>query len=100
VDVEREADSAVAHRRDADADRDLVAQSRRRPEARLQRCPRHEDVQPAQQRRTIAAEPAIQIFLGVLEVAEEDAEPDDAGGIGVGPHHAQVDVMEERHGPI
>ena len=53
-----------------------------------------------QQRGPIAAEPAIEILFGVLEVAEEDAEPDDAGRIGVGPHDAKVDVMEECHGPI
>ena len=54
----------------------------------------------AEQRGAIAAEPPVEILLGVLEVAEEHAEPDDAGRIGVGPHDAEVDVMEERHGPI
>ena len=54
--------------------------------------------QRAQQPRAIAAEPAIQVFLRVLEVAKKHAEPDDARRIGVGPHHAQIDVMEERHG--
>ena len=73
---------------------------RRRSKPRLQRRARHEDVERAQQRGAIAAEPPVEILLGVLEIAEEDAEPDDAGGIGVGPHHAEVDVMEERHGPI
>jgi hypothetical protein len=54
-------------------------------------------VQRPQQRRTVAAEPAVEILLGMLEISEEDAEPDDPRGVGVGPHDAEVDVMEERH---
>ena len=98
VDVEGEPDPPVADRGHPDADRDLVTQLRRRTKSGLQRRPRHEDVEAAQQRRAIAAEPAIEILFRMLEVAEEHAEPDDAGRIGVGPHHAEVDVMEQRHG--
>src|SRR3954468_22493306 len=99
VHVEREADPPLADRGDAHADRNLVAEFRRRSNPGLQRGPRHEDPQPPQQRRPIGAQVTIQIFFSVLEVAEEDAEPDDAGWIGVGPHHPLIDVMEERHRP-
>ncbi len=47
--------------------------------------------------RALFAEHAEHVFLRVLEVAAEDAEPDDAGRIGVGPHHAQIEMMKERH---
>ena len=46
----------------------------------------------------VAAKAQKQILLRVFEVAEEDAEPDDARRIGVGPHHAKGEAMEERHG--
>ena len=97
VDVEREPDAPIGHLGDADADRELVAELRRRPEPGLERGARHEDVERAQQPGAIAAEPAVQILLRVLEVPEEDAEPDDARRIGVGPHDAKVHMMEERH---
>jgi hypothetical protein len=61
---------------------------------------RHEDLQRAQHLEAIPAEPQEQFLFSVLEVAEEHAEPDDARRIGVGPHDAHVDMMEECHGPI
>src|SRR5439155_4837565 len=100
VNVEREADPAFRDPSDTDADRQLVAKLRGRSKSRLERRPRHEDVQPAQQRRSIAAEPPVQLLFGVLEVAEEDTEPHDARRIGVGPPHAEVDMMVEGHRPI
>src|SRR5262249_49710107 len=98
ADVERELDAARQQRRHADADRDLLAEPRRRSESWLERRARHEDVQLGEQARAIAAETPDQIFFGAFEVATKHAEPDDARRIGVGPHDAGGDVMEERHG--
>ena len=95
--IERKAHAAIGDFRDADSDRQPVAELRRRSKARLQRCPRHENLQVAEHRGSIASKAQKQLLFSVLEVAEEHAEPDDPGGIGVRPDYAYVDVMEQRH---
>src|SRR4029077_5088230 len=95
VDVERVFDPPLRQLRDADPDRDLVAQLRGRSKPRLDRRPRHEDAQLVEESRAVAAETEKQLLFRVLEVPEKDAEPDDAGRVGVGPHDAEIDVMKE-----
>src|SRR3954447_8283860 len=98
VDVEGEADPPVRDLRDTDADRDLVTEPGWGPKPGRHRRPRHEHPEAMQQRRAVPPKVPVEILLGVLEVAAEDPEPDDAGRIRVGPHDAEVDVMKERHG--
>src|SRR5258707_350858 len=58
-------------------------------------APRPEDGQLVEESRAVAAEAEKQLLFRVLEVPEKDAEPDDAGRVGVGPHDAEIDVMKE-----
>ena len=81
----------------ADANRDVVAQPGRRSEPRLDRRARQVDAELPQHRRPIAPQAAEQILFGVLRVPEEDAEPQDARRVGIRPHDARVQVVEERH---
>src|SRR5439155_19783894 len=76
VDVEDVLDASIGELRHADADRHFVAELRGRSKPRLDRRPRHEDVQFVEECRAVAAEAEKELLFRVLEVAKEHAEPD------------------------
>ena len=69
----------------------------RRSEAACRFEPRHQDAEIAHQLEARPAERPKHLVLRFLEEPKEVAEPDDAGGVGVGPMHAHVHPEEICH---
>jgi hypothetical protein len=55
---------------------------------------RHAEAMRVEQRLARAAQRRKQLFLGILEPAQEVREPHDAGGVGIGPMDLLANLKE------
>ena len=100
VDLEEVADPALGHLLNGDADGQDLFGAGRRAEPALGFDPGHQDAEVADQLEPRPAERAEQLVFRLFEEAEKVAEPDDAGRVGIGPVHANVDSVEIHRGTL